>query len=206
MMPASPASAPEIAKVKSTSLSVLKPEKRAARGAAPTTRISNPLMVRPRSTVTSITTTRAMIEPACNRPVPSNKVGTFATGSNAAVVGKVQALRIAPGAADQIVHAEIGDIDQHQAGEDFAGAEAHPADRRNQPVQGAAECAQDQHDRQHPMPDIGAVSTHGEPAAAHGADHKLPLGADIPDIGDVTQRETDRDHHQRRRLHHDFLK
>ena len=39
MMPASPASAPEIGNVKITSRSELKPEKRAARGAAPTSRI-----------------------------------------------------------------------------------------------------------------------------------------------------------------------
>ena len=51
MMPASPASAPEIRKVKMTSRSALKPEKRAARGAAPTSRISNPMIMRPSSTV-----------------------------------------------------------------------------------------------------------------------------------------------------------
>ncbi len=87
MMPASPASAPEMAKVKSTSRSALKPEKRAARGAAPTSRISNPMIMRPSSTVASITTIkrddRAGVQPAA-----FDQVGTEATGSKAAVVGK----------------------------------------------------------------------------------------------------------------------
>ena len=61
--------------------------KRAARGAIPTTRISNPLMVRLSSTVADITTTtddRAEVETAA-----LDQVGTVATGSNSAVVGKL---------------------------------------------------------------------------------------------------------------------
>ena len=118
---------------------------------------------------------------------------------------EIHALGIAPRSAHQIVHAEIGDIDQHQAGEDLAGAETHPADRRNERVERAAERAQEQHGRQHPMAGVGAIGAHGKPAAADRADDELPLGADVPDIGDVTERKADRDHHQRRRLHGDFL-
>ena len=40
---------------------------------------------------------------------------------------EVEAVRIAPGSAHQIVEHEIGDIDQHQAGQDLARAETHPA-------------------------------------------------------------------------------
>ncbi len=119
--------------------------------------------------------------------------------------GEIHAVRIAPRPAHQIVHAEIGDIDQHQTGEDFAGAETHPANRRDQRVERAADRAQEQHGRQHPMAGVGAVGAHGEPAAADGADDELALGADIPDIGDVTERQADRDHHQRRRLDGDLL-
>ena len=65
-----------------------------------------------------------MIAPRCRR-LPSISVGTVATGSNSAVVGKLKPLRIAPRPAHQIVEQQLGDIDQHQAGEDFARAEAH---------------------------------------------------------------------------------
>src|SRR5882762_4565663 len=91
MMPASPASAPEIRNVRITSLSALKPANRAARGAAPTTLISKPLMVRPSRTAATATTTRAINAPKCSR-VPSTRTGTVATGSNSAVVGKLKPL------------------------------------------------------------------------------------------------------------------
>src|SRR6185312_4608585 len=45
------------------------------RRAAPTTRISKPLIVCPSSTAASMTAMRVRIEPACRRPTPSNKVG-----------------------------------------------------------------------------------------------------------------------------------
>src|SRR5262244_166989 len=55
---------------------------------------------------------------------------------------EVEAVRIAPGATHQIVHEQIGDIDQHQAGEDLARAEADLADRRNHGVERAAQRAE----------------------------------------------------------------
>src|SRR5215813_9066405 len=89
MMPARPASAPDSAKANSTSWLALNPAKAAARGAAPTTRISKPLTVRPSSTAASATRTSVATAPACRR-LPSIKVGTVATGSNSAVVGKLR--------------------------------------------------------------------------------------------------------------------
>ena len=118
---------------------------------------------------------------------------------------EIEALRIAPRPAHQIVEQQVGDIDQHQAGEDFAGAEAHLAQRRDQRIERAAERAEHQHRRQHPGAGIGAMGDDREPAAAHRADDELAFGADIPDIGEIAERQADRDHHQRRRLHGDFL-
>ena len=119
--------------------------------------------------------------------------------------GKVHSLRIAPRTAHHVVEAEIGDIDQHQAGEDFAGAEIHAADRRDKTVERAAERAEHEHGRQHPMADIGAVGAHGKPTSAHCAGDELAFGADVPDVGDVAEREPNRDHHKRRRLDGDLL-
>ena len=44
-----------------------------------------------------------------------------------------------------------------------------------------------------------------EPAAGDGADQKLSFGADIPDIGEIAERQSDGDHDERRRLHGDLL-
>ena len=103
---------------------------------------------------------------------------------------KIQARRIAPGPAHQIVHAEIGDIDQHQAGEDFAGAETAPCRSR-----GSARRARRRARRESASPAAPKCPTsvplvsHREPAAAHRADDELALGADVPDIGDVAERQ-----------------
>ena len=89
MMPASPASAPEIRNVTTISVLSLKPAKRAARGAAPTSLISKPFSVRPSMMVAPITTSSAMIAPRCRR-LPSIRIGIAATASNSAVVGKLK--------------------------------------------------------------------------------------------------------------------
>ena len=65
--------------------------------------------------------------------------------------------------------------------------------------------AHDEHRRQHPKSGVGAVGAHRKPAAAHRADDELAFGADIPDIGDVAEREPNGDHHQRRRFDDDLL-
>ncbi len=54
---------------------------------------------------------------------------------------EIEAVGIAPGPAHQIVEAEIGDIDQHQARENLARAEVDLAQRRDQPIKRAADRA-----------------------------------------------------------------
>lgn len=118
---------------------------------------------------------------------------------------KVETLGIAPRTAHEIIEKQVGDIDQHQAGQDFAGAELDPADRRDQRIERAGHGAQQQHCRQDPDAGIGAVGLHREPASGHRADQELAFGADVPGVGEIAQRQADRDHHQRRCLHRDLL-
>ena len=53
--------------------------------------------------------------------------------------------------------------------------------------------------------DCQAGEVDGNHAAQHGADGELALGADVPDIGPIADRETDADQHQRRRLDDELL-
>jgi hypothetical protein len=52
---------------------------------------------------------------------------------------------VAPGSARQIVEDEIGDIDQHQAGQDLAGAEPHLEDGRDQRIERTGQRGENQH-------------------------------------------------------------
>src|SRR6516225_2038426 len=118
---------------------------------------------------------------------------------------KIVSLRIAPGTANQIVKKKIGDINQHQAGKNFARTELHLADRGDERIERASQRAEHEHGGQHPVPGVGAVGLDREPASRHRADEELSLGADVPDIGEITEREAERDHHQGGRLHCDLL-
>ena len=118
---------------------------------------------------------------------------------------EVEAFRVAPRTAHQVIEQEIGDIDQHQAGEDFAGAEPHLADRRYQGVQRAADRSQQHHRRQYPRAGVGALRLHRKPGSGDGTDQELSFSADVPGVSEIAEREADRDHHQRRCLDRDFL-
>ena len=118
---------------------------------------------------------------------------------------EVEALRIAPGPAHQIIEDELRDIDQHEAGQDLVDAEPGLQEGRDQAVERAADDAEQQHERQHPEAGIRAVGLEGEPAAEHGADHVLALGADVPEIGAKAIGQADGDERQRRRLDEEFL-
>ncbi len=118
---------------------------------------------------------------------------------------EVQAVRIAPWATHHIVQAKIGDVDQHEAGENFARAEIDATQCRYESVESPADRAKDEHPDQHPMADIGAVGADRKPASAHRANQELPLGADVPDVGDVAKRQTNCDHDQWRRFDRDLL-
>ncbi len=113
--------------------------------------------------------------------------------------------RIAPGTAHEIVEKKVRHIHQHQAGKNLAGAKPDLADRRYQGIERPRRRAEQQHRGHHPMSGVGALRFHGEPAAGDGADQKLSFGSDVPDVGEITERQTDRDHHQRCRLHRNFL-
>ena len=118
---------------------------------------------------------------------------------------EVEARRVAPWPTHEIIEQEVGDIDQHQAGEDFAGAEPNLAYRRYQGIERACDGTEQQHRGQHPKARVGALRLHREPATGDGPDQELSFGPDIPGVGEITQRQADRDHHQRARLHGDFL-
>jgi hypothetical protein len=60
---------------------------------------------------------------------------------------KVVPMRIAPWPAHQIIEQEVGHVDQHQAGENFACAEAHLADRGKQGIKRARHRPKQQHRR-----------------------------------------------------------
>ena len=53
-------------------------------------------------------------------------------------LGEIHPLGVAPRSARQIVERELGDVDQHQAGQDLAHAEAHAQQRRNEAIERAS--------------------------------------------------------------------
>ena len=126
---------------------------------------------------------RAEMQPAC--------FDQQRHGGNRIELGRgreVEALRVAPGPAHEIIEKEVGDIDQHQAGQDFAGAELDLADRGDQRVERAGGGRKHEHRRQDPDAGIGALRLHRDPASRHGPDQELALGADVPGIGEIAQR------------------
>ena len=164
MMPASPASAPEIRNVTTVSVLSLKPAKRAARGAAPTSLISKPFSVRP-STMVGADDHQQRDDRAEMQPAALDQGRHRGDGVEFGGGREVEALRIAPRPAHQIVEQQLGDIDQHQAGQDLARAEAHLEQRRDQRVERPAERAEHEHRGQHPVARVGAVRLDREPAA-----------------------------------------
>jgi hypothetical protein len=101
---------------------------------------------------------------------------------------KIVAVRIAPRAAHQVIEQIVGDVNQHQADQDFARPEAHFAERRDQCIERTRQRAEHQHRRQHPMAGIGSLRRYREIAAANCADHELAFGADVPHIGEIAER------------------
>src|ERR1700730_3873062 len=106
---------------------------------------------------------------------------------------EIVSLWVAPGTANEIIQKQIGDVDQHQAGENFARAELRLADRRDEGIERAAQSAEHEHRRQHPLPGVGTIRLDREPTARDSANQELPLGSDVPDIGEVAERQAERD-------------
>ena len=114
---------------------------------------------------------------------------------------EVEALRVAPGPAREVVEDELRDVDEHQARQDLADAEARLQEGRDEAVERAAG---DRRAASSPAaPSIPASVPwvrEREPAAEHRADHELALRADVPEIGAEAVGEADRDERERRRL------
>ena len=136
MIPARPASAPEIAKVRRISWLELKPPNRAARGRGADDADFEALdgaaeQHRRRGDDHERDHGAEMQAAALDQHRHGRDRIEFGRGR------KVEPCRIAPRPAHQIVEQQVGDIDQHQAGQDFAGAEPDLADRRDQRVERA---------------------------------------------------------------------
>ena len=117
---------------------------------------------------------------------------------------EVEAHRIPPGAAHQIIKQQLRHIDEEERRQDLVDAETHAQKGGNRAVERAADHGEDHHQGQHPHPRIGAVGGECEPGAENGADDELPLRSDIPQIGAKAVGQTDGDDDKRRRLHGDL--
>jgi hypothetical protein len=110
-------------------------------------------------------------------------------------------LRVLPGAVDQPAQQHLGHVDQHQADQDLVGVEAVAQQRHDGGPGHAAQHAgqQDQHTMPRPIQASGARPA-SPPSRRPGAEHELPFGADVPDVGAVAHRQAQRDQDQRRGL------
>ena len=115
-------------------------------------------------------------------------------------MGKVITFRIFPGAEHEIAQQKFGDVDQHQADEDFVGTEPIPQERNNTGPEHAAKNAAKEDGNNNPAAHPGKVipRLQGNPPAAERTQDKLSLGSDIPDVGPIADRESERDQQERR--------
>ena len=97
------------------------------------------------------------------------------------------------------------DIDQHQAGQDFIGAEAVLEEGRNRGQGHAAQYAQHQHEQQTSAATAMSGKNTGTMAAEYSARRELALGADVPDIGEIGDAKPGADQRQRRGLDDQLL-
>jgi hypothetical protein len=102
---------------------------------------------------------------------------------------KIEPTGVTPWAAHQIIQNEQRDVGQHQRREDFVGAKLHLQEGRNTAIERATDHSEDQHCRQRcpTGPFWKQDRGNGTENRAHG---ELPLGADVPDVGAVTDRQT----------------
>ena len=117
---------------------------------------------------------------------------------------EVVAVRILPGAADQIVEHLQRDIDEHQARKHLRDAVARLQQGRDRRPDHAAQNAGRDHQRDDP--ECGRVRQEkGDAGARQRADDVLPFGADVPDLRLVAERQSERDDDERRGLGQDVL-
>ena len=114
---------------------------------------------------------------------------------------KVVARRVFPGAKHQVAQHHVGHINQHQADQNFIGVEAVAQECGDAGPRHAAQHPGRQDGRNYPGPG-SPVGQQGHAACRHGADHILPLGADVPDVGAKAHRQAQRNDQQGRGLDH----
>ncbi len=136
--------------------------------------------------------------------VPANGVRQELRRSERRGLREVVPVRILPRAADQIVEHLQRDIDQHQRGEHLGHPVACLQKRRDRRPGHAAHNPRRDHQRDHPEA-LRIGESESDARARQRADDVLPLGADVPDLGLIAEREAERDDDERRRLRCDVL-
>ena len=116
---------------------------------------------------------------------------------------KVVAVRVFPGAIDQVAQHHLGHIHQHQADQNFIGVERLPQPGHHPSPHGPAQSSGRQHTHQQGRPRLGR-GLHGNPTCKDGPHDELPLGPDIPEVGAKAHSQPQRYQHQRRGLHAEF--
>ena len=117
---------------------------------------------------------------------------------------EIISLGVAPRPTHQPVEQQLRHIDQHQTGQDFIGPEAVLQSRWNSREHRPAETTKHQHhnQRQRRLPG-GEIDR--DRRTEQRPDRQLSLGADIPNIGGIANRQPRPDQHQGRRLDDQFL-
>ena len=112
---------------------------------------------------------------------------------------EIESFRIAPRLVHQPAQQEVGDVNQHQAHQDFVGVEAGAQQRRDRRPQHAADGAGDDHRGQNQAA-FAAVKIQCDTACKDGAEDELTFGTDVPDVRPIAACQADPDQHQRRSL------
>lgn len=114
---------------------------------------------------------------------------------------KVEAHRVLQRPGNHVAEHQRRHVHQHQADQDLAGVEAVAQQRHDAGPEHAADDAGS--DDGHDDPRAGAlVGQQRHVARRDGADHVLPFGTDVPDVGTEADRQPERDDQQRRCLDH----
>ena len=114
---------------------------------------------------------------------------------------EVVAAGIFPRSGDHVAEQQHGDIHEHQAHQDFVRVELVAQPRNDGRPEHAAQHAGDEDGRHDPRP-RRLVCQQRHAAGGHCAEHELPFGPDVPDVGPKTHCQTERDDEERCRLDH----
>ena len=117
---------------------------------------------------------------------------------------EIVSVRILPRAADQVVEHLQRDVDEHQGGEHLGHPVARPQERRDRGPGHAAHNPRRDHQQDDPEA-LRIGESERDARARQRADDVLALGADVPDLGLIAERQAERDDDERRRLGCDVL-